>query len=295
MDLPAEKPLPQRRRFVIWTLAAVLLAGLLGITWIAVDEVQTSRRQAAWLSGLTVDLHYAVEPGASTQIRFPGAGPFDERLGYHQLPERVERLAGQGFGVAAQARMSPRMIELIDEGLFAAYREKTQAGLELRDCRGAAAGSGTLPRAHLRTLRIGADAAGRFTALHREPRTPRSTVSDAQPGGRVGPLRQGSGRPGAASLRPVARGRRRQHARHADREVPPFARRPHRLGARRSCARWPRRRCAPTSTARTRCRGGARSSSTTSTRCRCRPWPASARSTASATACGPGTAATSPT
>ena len=63
------------------------------------DEVQTSRRQAAWLSGLTSDLHYAVEPGASTQIRFPGAGPFDERLGYHQLPERVERLAGQGFGV----------------------------------------------------------------------------------------------------------------------------------------------------------------------------------------------------
>ena len=136
MGLPAEKPLPQRRRFVIWTLAAVLFAVLLGITWIVVDEVQTSRRQAAWLSGVTADLHYAVEPGASEQIRFPGAGPFDERLGYHQLPARVERLAGQGFGVAAQARMSPRMIELIDEGLFAAYREKTQAGLELRDCRG---------------------------------------------------------------------------------------------------------------------------------------------------------------
>ena len=100
------------------------------------DEVRTSRRQAAWLSGLVAALHYEVKPGPSPAIRFPGAGPFDERLGYHRLPELVQRLAGQGFAVSAQARMSPRMIEFVDEGLFATYREKTQAGLELRDCRG---------------------------------------------------------------------------------------------------------------------------------------------------------------
>ncbi len=114
----------------------MLLAAVLGVAWIVVDEVQTSRRQAAWLSGLAPDLHYEVKPGPSPEIRFPGIGPFDERLGYHQLPDMVQRLQGQGFAVSAQARMSPKMIELVDEGLFASYREKSQAGLELRDCRG---------------------------------------------------------------------------------------------------------------------------------------------------------------
>jgi membrane peptidoglycan carboxypeptidase len=50
----------------------------------------------------------------------------------------VQRLADQDFSVAAQAHMSPRMIEFVDKGLFTPYREKTQAGLELLDCRGEA-------------------------------------------------------------------------------------------------------------------------------------------------------------
>ncbi len=123
------------KRFGSWMLAAALLAALCGVAWIVVDEVRTSRRQADWLSGLVTELRYEVRPGPSSAVRFPGAGPFDERLGYHRLPGLVQRLAGQGFTVSAQARMSPRMIEFVDKGLFATYPEKTQAGLELRDCR----------------------------------------------------------------------------------------------------------------------------------------------------------------
>ncbi|HSW06463.1 MAG TPA: transglycosylase domain-containing protein [Aquabacterium sp.] len=114
----------------------MLLTIVLGLVWFVVDEVKTSRRQAAWLSGLVPELHFELKPGPSPAIRFPGAGPFDERLGYRRLPETVQRLTGQGFTIAAQARMSPKMIELVDRGLFAPYREKTQAGLSLRDCRG---------------------------------------------------------------------------------------------------------------------------------------------------------------
>lgn len=123
------------KRFGSWIFATVLFAVVLCIAWIVVDEVQTSRLQAAWLRGLVPDLHYEVKPGPSPAIRFPGVGPFDERLGYHRLPELVQRLGGEGFTVSAQARMSPRMIEFVDKGLFATYREKTQTGLELRDCR----------------------------------------------------------------------------------------------------------------------------------------------------------------
>lgn len=136
MDLPVAKRSPAWRRSANRTLFAVLVTLVLGMAWTVSDEVQTSRRQAAWLSHLVSDLRYELQPGLSPAIRFPGAGPFDERLGYHRLPPMVQRLEGQGFVVSAQARMSPRMIELVDDGLFATYREKTQVGLALCDCRG---------------------------------------------------------------------------------------------------------------------------------------------------------------
>jgi membrane peptidoglycan carboxypeptidase len=123
------------KRFGSWVFAAVLLVVAFAVARTVVDEAKTSRRQAVWLSGLVPDLRYELKPGPSTSIRFPVGGPFDERLGYHRLPEVVQRLEEQGFTVSAQARMPPKMIEFIDQGLFATYREKTQTGLELRDCR----------------------------------------------------------------------------------------------------------------------------------------------------------------
>lgn len=135
MDLPVAKCASRWRRPIGWALFATGLVLVLGIAWIAVDEARTSRRQAAWLSGQLADVHHELLPGPSSAIRFPGAGPFDDRLGYHRLPERVQRLAGQDFAVSAQARMSPRMIGLVDEGWFVPYREKSQAGLALLDCR----------------------------------------------------------------------------------------------------------------------------------------------------------------
>jgi membrane peptidoglycan carboxypeptidase len=117
-------------------LAALLLLGLLGLAALAVDEVRTSRQQADWLAERTRGLSFRVEPGPSDAIRFAGDGPYDQRLGYHQLPKLVERLRQQGFDVTAQARMSPAMLELTAEGLFTPYREKAQAGLTVQDCRG---------------------------------------------------------------------------------------------------------------------------------------------------------------
>ncbi|QDL39748.1 glycosyl transferase family 51 [Rhodoferax sediminis] len=101
-------------------------------------ELQTSRWQAHHLAQLGRKLTVTVAPGPSDAIRFPGPGPYDERLGYAQLPEFTARLRQRGFAIAEQARMSPRMTELVDDGLFTPYHEKTQAGLELFDCNGQA-------------------------------------------------------------------------------------------------------------------------------------------------------------
>src|SRR5437016_5617370 len=117
---------------VRWLLVGLVVVLAVGVIYRVADELQTSRLQAEWLGKPASEVHFKVEPGRSDAIRFPGSGPYDERLGYGLIPQFVERLRPQGYVVAAQARMSPRLVELSDQGLFSPYREKDQAGLELR-------------------------------------------------------------------------------------------------------------------------------------------------------------------
>jgi len=86
------------------------------------------------MSRLGKSLTYEVLPGPSDSIRYPHSGPYDERLGYERLGEFGQRLQRHGFATLAQARMSPDMVRLMDEGIFPPYREKNQAGLVVRDC-----------------------------------------------------------------------------------------------------------------------------------------------------------------
>lgn len=109
-----------------------------GLCWFTVDELKTSRLQSAMWRDFGSGAGFSVDAGASDAIRFPHTGPYDERMGYHDLPAFIERLEPQGFAITRQARMSPRLIELQERGLFTPYREKNQAGLTVRDCRNAA-------------------------------------------------------------------------------------------------------------------------------------------------------------
>lgn len=131
---------------LIWAGTGLILIAAATLVAAAIHEANTSRWQSAWLSNLASELHYEVRPGPSEAIRFPVAGPFDERLGYVGLPPWTQRLRAAGLTVEAQARMSPRMLELADRGLFPPYHEKTHAGLELRDCRHAPLYSALYPQ-----------------------------------------------------------------------------------------------------------------------------------------------------
>lgn len=133
---PATAASAARRPLLRRAVAAAALLALLGAGgWAVLHEVQTSTLQARLASGIASELNYTLQPGPSDAIRFPGDGPYDRRFGYHLLPRMIERLQGQGFAVTEQARISPRMQALADHGLFPIYREKSQAGLSLRDCR----------------------------------------------------------------------------------------------------------------------------------------------------------------
>jgi membrane peptidoglycan carboxypeptidase len=124
-----------RFRRIVWVGAG--LAAVAALVAFTVDELKTSRLQSALWRDLASDARFSVDAGASDAIRFPHTGPYDERLGYHQLPGYIDRLQPRGYVVTRQARMSPRLIELQEHGLFTPYREKNQAGLTVRDCRDA--------------------------------------------------------------------------------------------------------------------------------------------------------------
>ncbi len=78
--------------------------------------------------------NYTVGDGPSPAIRFPQSAPYDDRLGYSQLPVFLGKLKLRDFEIVKQARISKGMADIVDQGYFAPYPEKTQAGLRILDC-----------------------------------------------------------------------------------------------------------------------------------------------------------------
>jgi membrane peptidoglycan carboxypeptidase len=115
----------------------LLLMALVALGFAASKEMRTSKLQARELSKFAADLNYAMAPGPSDAIVYPGAGPFDKRLGYSALDDFIARLLKRGYVVEAQTRFSPALMNYSENGFFVPYTEKIQAGLSITDCRAA--------------------------------------------------------------------------------------------------------------------------------------------------------------
>jgi hypothetical protein len=102
------------RRIRALLIGSVLAAILVGAVYGVAYELRTSWLQARLFTAVARELEFKLGAGPSNEIRFPLGGPYDKRLGYQQLPAMIEALTGRGFEVTAQARMSPRLLELSD-------------------------------------------------------------------------------------------------------------------------------------------------------------------------------------
>ena len=135
-----EAPLPEKPRRsrhgwgAFWLLLLIILI-VLGLA--AAKEMRTSKFQAREISKYAASLKYELQPGPSDAIRYPGAGPFDQRLGYSTMDEFLPRLLKRDYVIAAQTRFSPALMNYTDKGFFVPYAEKIQAGLSITDCRAA--------------------------------------------------------------------------------------------------------------------------------------------------------------
>ncbi len=126
---------PRLDRIALW-LARLSAVGLIG--YVAAQEMDQSYGQALFATHFVKQMSFSMADGPNPAIRFPGAGPYDRRLGYSSLPSFVGRLADRGFDVVRQARQSPMLAKFMDAGGFAIYREKYAAGLEIDDRHGEA-------------------------------------------------------------------------------------------------------------------------------------------------------------
>ncbi len=124
---------PRRRISLLRIVSTVLGLCLLAFAAFIVDELSSNRGIAHWLAEFSRSIEFKVREGPAQEPLVADQGPYDQRLGYTALPAFRERLEQAGYEVSSQARNSPRMKALKEEGLYTIYDEKSQAGLQLRD------------------------------------------------------------------------------------------------------------------------------------------------------------------
>jgi len=111
-------------------LLALVLIGL--VAW----ELVSSALEAKYLVKTAQKMTWQLQPGPSKRIHYPGNGPYDVRLGYHQLPEYLARLDPATWQIDQQAKITAQMERVGELGLFLPYHEKDQTGLSLLDSDG---------------------------------------------------------------------------------------------------------------------------------------------------------------
>ncbi len=196
-DSPDEAPVPKRprRRRGWWRLFwLVLLIAVILLGVAASREMRNAKLQAREISRFARDLDYSMAKGPSDSMLYPGAGPFDKRLGYSDLELFLGRLTKRGYLIEAQARFSPALLDYSKAGFFVPYAEKIQAGLSITDCRGTDLYQYNYPQLSTATLceLLGHSAGrGQQPAVHREPRPARPQPAPGQPGRGLAALRQG--------------------------------------------------------------------------------------------------------
>ena len=117
-------------RWLVLFSVAVLLA------WAVSAETRTSYLQSQIFSRLGEKMTYRVTSGPNDTILFPKSGPYDERLGYAEMPAFVRALEKAHFAVTGQAQWSPELRHFVAGGGYAPYHEKPRAGLQLFDSDG---------------------------------------------------------------------------------------------------------------------------------------------------------------
>lgn len=123
-----------RRRLKKWLRRLAFFLAVLVAIFV---EFQTSLVQSWIFTSTNERVYYTLGDGPSREIAFPRPAPFDDRRGYSKLPLFQSRLEAQGYKVVRQARQSETMRTLFEHGVSPPYKERPDAGLDIRGADGA--------------------------------------------------------------------------------------------------------------------------------------------------------------
>ncbi len=133
-------------RRVLWFTAGAGLVVFVVVAALVVREALTFSIEARKFSQAAAGMGFSVAAGPSHHISFPHFGPADFRMGYTDLPDFARRLTAQGYVCVRQARMTPAAVRWVEAGYNLPWHEKSRAGLQLLDEKGALLFSHLLPQ-----------------------------------------------------------------------------------------------------------------------------------------------------
>ncbi len=220
--LPQKTPPRRYGRRLFWLIVLMVLAAL---GYALSREMDTSRWQARQLSRWAADLDYRLAPGASDAQVYPGAGPFDKRLGYSDLPQLLPRLIKRDYVIVEQARFSAALLDYTRHGLFVPYAEKIQAGLSITDCRAAPLYHFNYPQQLYSDFAAIPPLVVNSLLFIERPRPARPCAPPGQPGGRLAAFRHGGMVASGAGAEPARPERGRQYPGDPIGKIPPLTRR----------------------------------------------------------------------
>jgi membrane peptidoglycan carboxypeptidase len=127
----------KKKRKVFWVIPLLFLVSVCAISaTLAYREMKTSELQASWLSWYGKQILFEMHPGPNPAMRYPKAGPYNERLGYSYMPFYMKTLVAGDYKIAEQARASKAYSDLLRRGIYPIYHPKPATGLNLFDSTG---------------------------------------------------------------------------------------------------------------------------------------------------------------
>jgi len=120
---PAPEGKPRRRSLIPSLLVLLVLSGAALVAY----ELHTAHYQSTEISLYAKKLTYQLQSGATEQVSYPIAGPFDQRLGYSKLSKFIPRLTQNNFVIEQQAAFSPELLFYTQLGFFRLIVKKLRA------------------------------------------------------------------------------------------------------------------------------------------------------------------------
>ncbi|HMO17430.1 MAG TPA: transglycosylase domain-containing protein [Oligoflexia bacterium] len=129
-DVPSEKTSALVQFLKVFIL--LILIGLIPLSILLRNELSTSEIQATYFHNFSSKLVTELIHGEGPVLKAPDGGPYDQRLGYTDLPYIFEKVKSSGFAQDTYTKIPAAGWKLVENGITFPYKSKNQTGLNIQ-------------------------------------------------------------------------------------------------------------------------------------------------------------------